>query len=207
MARKSKQDAQKTYHMLIDAAVNLFLEQGVTKTTLNQIAQYADVTRGALYWHFSGKGDIISNIWNIYAAPTLKDFSNKLHALPPETPHIYMRDLMVQMVHMSVEDPALTQALRIVHHCTEYVPDDLDLDAFLENELTCFMDSLQAGFTQLQKRGYLLTPISPKVLSQMVMCYLRGIVDQSIDHPQLVSLPEKAEEYVTTFLMGIIRDL
>lgn len=55
MARKTKQDALQTRELILDAAQNLFREQGVSRTSLQQIAQAADVTRGAIYWHFSDK--------------------------------------------------------------------------------------------------------------------------------------------------------
>ena len=34
----------------------MFVEQGVSRTTLQHIATAAGVTRGAIYWHFDDKG-------------------------------------------------------------------------------------------------------------------------------------------------------
>lgn len=58
MARRTKEDAEKTRDMLLDAAEKLFLENGITKTSLDAIAKAAGVTRGALYWHFKDKEDL-----------------------------------------------------------------------------------------------------------------------------------------------------
>jgi AcrR family transcriptional regulator len=55
MVRRTKEDAEKTKEMLLDAAELVFLEQGVASASLNAIAQAAGVTRGALYWHFENK--------------------------------------------------------------------------------------------------------------------------------------------------------
>lgn len=49
MARRTKQEALKTRQQLIDAAIFTFAERGVTHTTLTDIAQAAQVTRGAVY--------------------------------------------------------------------------------------------------------------------------------------------------------------
>ncbi|KAE9861883.1 TetR family transcriptional regulator, partial [Escherichia coli] len=50
MARKKKEDAQKTRQLLIEAAIAEFATRGVANTTLTDIADAAKVTRGAVYW-------------------------------------------------------------------------------------------------------------------------------------------------------------
>lgn len=52
--RKTKAESQKTRQHLLNAALEVFHKQGVTRATLQEIAQEAGVTRGALYWHFRG---------------------------------------------------------------------------------------------------------------------------------------------------------
>ncbi|HEY8331957.1 MAG TPA: TetR family transcriptional regulator, partial [Pseudomonas sp.] len=56
--RRTKEEAEQTRRALLAAAEQLFLEQGVAHTTLEQIARAAGVTRGALYWHFENKAHL-----------------------------------------------------------------------------------------------------------------------------------------------------
>lgn len=63
MARKTKEEALKTRETILDAAVQMFSVWGVSRTTLAQIAQEAGVTRGAIYWHFKNKDDLLSALW------------------------------------------------------------------------------------------------------------------------------------------------
>lgn len=56
--RKTKIEALKTRQYLMQAALTVFYRQGVTRATLQEIAQEAGVTRGALYWHFKNKEDL-----------------------------------------------------------------------------------------------------------------------------------------------------
>ena len=58
MARRTKMEAEQTREQIIDAAEELFLTRGVARATLEQIAQAAGVTRGAIYWHFRDKDDL-----------------------------------------------------------------------------------------------------------------------------------------------------
>src|SRR5690606_1136788 len=55
MARRPKADAEPTRCRLLDAAERLFHDQGVARTSLDDIARAAHVTRGAIYWHFRDK--------------------------------------------------------------------------------------------------------------------------------------------------------
>ena len=56
--RRTKQEALETRAAILDAAEALFFERGVGQTSLAQIATAAKVTRGAIYWHFSGKVEL-----------------------------------------------------------------------------------------------------------------------------------------------------
>ena len=60
MARRTKEDAMATRDGILDAAEQLFLEQGVSRTTLQHIASAAGVTRGAIYWHFADKAALFN---------------------------------------------------------------------------------------------------------------------------------------------------
>jgi len=53
--RKTKSEAEKTRQHLLDAALEVFWRKGVTSASLQEIAEEAGVTRGALYWHFANK--------------------------------------------------------------------------------------------------------------------------------------------------------
>ena len=47
-----------TKNDILQAAIEVFVEKGFTKSTLEEIAATANVTRGAVYWHFKNKHDI-----------------------------------------------------------------------------------------------------------------------------------------------------
>ncbi len=64
MARKSKQDAEQTRQAILDVALQLFSCQGVANTSLSEVARGAGVTRGAIYWHFANKKELLDDLWN-----------------------------------------------------------------------------------------------------------------------------------------------
>jgi AcrR family transcriptional regulator len=58
----------RTRQRLLDEAERLFRERGYAATSLEQIAEAADVTKGAIYGHFASKEDLLLSA--IEAAPT-----------------------------------------------------------------------------------------------------------------------------------------
>jgi len=69
MARKTKEEALKTRDAILDAAVQIFSVKGVSRTTLANIAKEAGVTRGAIYWHFKNKEDLLGALWEQLLLP------------------------------------------------------------------------------------------------------------------------------------------
>lgn len=57
--RRTKEQAQQTYDQILASALYLFDERGYSTTTLAQIAEKAEVTRGAIYHHFANKEEIL----------------------------------------------------------------------------------------------------------------------------------------------------
>ncbi len=60
--RRTKAEAAETREAILIAAEQVFLERGVSQSTLAQIACHAGVTRGAIYFHFHDKSEIIKTI-------------------------------------------------------------------------------------------------------------------------------------------------
>jgi len=60
VARVTRETSKaRTRERLLTEAQRLFRERGYAATSLEQIAEAADVTKGAIYGHFSGKEDLL----------------------------------------------------------------------------------------------------------------------------------------------------
>lgn len=66
MARKSKEEAEKTRQAVIDAALDVFSEKGYAKATFDEIAARAGFTKGAVYWYFRNKADLVAALISEY---------------------------------------------------------------------------------------------------------------------------------------------
>lgn len=64
--RRTKEEAFETRQALLDAALPVFSENGLEATRLEDIAERAGVTRGALYWHFKNKEDLLISLLDFH---------------------------------------------------------------------------------------------------------------------------------------------
>jgi len=109
MPRRTKDDAEKTRNAILDAAEDLFYAYGVTRTSLEQIAEAAGVTRGAVYWHFNFFPDLFEAMAHRAFLPH-EDFLASLAAQPSETP---LEDLQKACLHALLQIGKDSQRLKV----------------------------------------------------------------------------------------------
>jgi AcrR family transcriptional regulator len=70
VARMTREASKaQTRERLISEAQRLFRERGYFATSLDQIALAADVTKGAIYGHFSSKEDLLLSVYELAPTP------------------------------------------------------------------------------------------------------------------------------------------
>ena len=79
MVRKCKEDAEKTRQAVLESALDVFSEKGYAKATFDEIAARAGFTKGAVYWYFRNKADLV-------AALIMEYVGRKREELMPSVP-------------------------------------------------------------------------------------------------------------------------
>jgi TetR/AcrR family acrAB operon transcriptional repressor len=103
MARRTKLEAQETRNRILDTAEEVFREQGVTSTSLADIADAAGVTRGAIYWHFRNKGDLFAAMLDRVALP-MEEMIRRAADASTEDPLSVLRACCVHVLRQTAED-------------------------------------------------------------------------------------------------------
>lgn len=60
MARRTKEEAAETRGQILAAALEVFSEKGYSRTTFVDIANHIGLSKGAVYWHFKTKPDLLA---------------------------------------------------------------------------------------------------------------------------------------------------
>ena len=157
MARKTKQQALETRQHILDVAMRLFSQQGVSATSLAQIAQAAGVTRGAIYWHFKDKSDLFSEIWEL-SESSISDLESEYRAKFPDDPLSVLREILVYILEATVVEERRRLMMEIIFHKCEFVGEmavvqqaqrDLLNHRHFTNELTFMEDDFHHQTTTI----------------------------------------------------------
>jgi len=62
MVRKTKEEAENTKREIMKAALDVFSQKGYSRTTFEDIAARINLTKGAVYWHFKNKPDLLMEL-------------------------------------------------------------------------------------------------------------------------------------------------
>lgn len=113
MARRSKEDALATRSSLLDAAERVFQAQGVSGTSLADIAAAAGTTRGAIYWHFKDKADLYNAMIERVSLPME-------HAVTGAGALADLRSAMLAALAKTATDPQTRRVFEVATHKVEY---------------------------------------------------------------------------------------
>ena len=62
MARKTREESENTKALILRSALDCFYEKGFSCTTFEDIAARINLTKGAVYWHFKNKGELLADM-------------------------------------------------------------------------------------------------------------------------------------------------
>ncbi|UTH76119.1 TetR family transcriptional regulator [Chromobacterium sp. IIBBL 290-4] len=120
MARKTREEAEQTRQLLLDAAEQMFSEHGVASTTLAEIATAAGLTRGAVYWHFQNKLDLYRAMLD-RVSPPFDDIRAQLVEVAQKDPAQALWGHSHRLLMLLQDNPQVRRILMILFMRSEHV--------------------------------------------------------------------------------------
>ena len=118
MARRTKEEAEKTRARILANALSLFAKKGYDHTTFNDIAERLKMTKGAVYWHFESKQTLLMALID----EMLENFRNQIVELLPEGESSFkglsfpvVADMMVKHALQTVGNSKMSGFFSLVH--------------------------------------------------------------------------------------------
>lgn len=121
MVRKTKENAELTRQHLIEAARQVFLARGVSRTTMEHIASQAGVTRGAIYWHFNNKIDLFQAMREQVFLPLIDRMDDTLLIEGSEDPLTCIENFLCGTIQVLTDSIETRQIYEIMMIKCEYV--------------------------------------------------------------------------------------
>src|SRR5918996_126176 len=88
--RAARAEGRKARDELLTAALRVFARRGYREAGVDEIAAEAGYSKGALYWHFSGKEELLTSLLEERIDAPMRDRVALLASAPPE------RDMSVE---------------------------------------------------------------------------------------------------------------
>jgi TetR/AcrR family acrAB operon transcriptional repressor len=201
MARKTKAEAAATRKALLDAALIVFSQKGYTAASLEEIAEHAGVSRGAIYWHFHSKAEL----YNTLVEETSAQTEQVIRRAVAEGGGILdtHRRVMIGLLVLLEEDATYRAVQELVLFKTEVTP---DLEEGIKIKAAAFRNieariavTLRAGIAA----GEVRADLDPVIGARAALTYINGIISTWLVDQRAFSLREDAPALVDVFIRGI----
>ena len=211
MARRTKHEAQATREHLLDMAEQVILARGLSRTSLQDIAQAAGLSRGAIYWHFADKVALFNAIMDRVDLPLEQALALAQEglqpaaagALPaasasppaPAAPLQALRAFALEPFALMQRDPRARRAFTILLHRAEFVGELAPLAVRQDDAIQDCQGQMAQLFEQAAQQGLLAPGITPAIAATALLALVDGLLrlcTQRHDAPDSGPLPAVA---------------
>jgi TetR/AcrR family acrAB operon transcriptional repressor len=200
--RKTKQEAEITRQKIMDAALSLFRSRGYDATRLQDIAKATGMTRGAIYWHFKNKLDILLNL----TLDMKRRFDQRVRNFQEENGSAIekLKRLIQGIITAHTEDERL-QDLVIVMMSNYEVSMDLKKEHFKDELPEQLIDIVRELAQQGIEEGTLRDDIESIDIAWLILFLFMGSTIANLKFPHAYEVSDKSERIVDCFMHGILK--
>ncbi|MCL7997740.1 TetR family transcriptional regulator [Brucella sp. 21LCYQ03] len=200
--RRTKAEAAETRDAILAAAEQVFLERGLTQSTLMQIAFQAGVTRGAIYFHFQDKLDIFQAIINRTCFPHEEIMVQAAACDHPNPLHVLEQSILTAL-EMFINNERQQNVFTIIHQRCEYVGEIAPLVEHLKvaraNVLSLFKGLLDIS----ERRGELSTEWTSISAAQTLLAILGGLLNEWLRSERSFDLVQLGSKTIKTMIQSM----
>jgi len=202
VARRTKDEAEETRSRILDAAERVFSERGVSRTSLEDIAQAAGVTRGAIYWHFRDKRDLFAAM----VARVTLPMEAMVAASSEESvadPIASLRACAVSALKRTATDAQAQRVFDVVTHKCEYLGEMAGVNNRISALQKGCVDRSEQAIRNAIKRGQLPASVNARLAAIALDSLLYGLISSWLANPAYLPLERQAGAMIDLFLEGL----
>ncbi len=194
MVRRTKAEAEQTREQILDAAEGVFLERGVARASLEEIAQAAGVTRGAVYWHFRNKADLFDAMYCRVHLP-MQDLFDQVLTLTDGGAVEALRAFCAQSLQCLATNHRRQRVYTILFHRCEFVDGLRESNDRLVAIRDSWLGSMEDLFRREQAHGRLAN-VCPRLAAIAIHTAMIGIYFDYLRSPQTYDLSTQAPQLI-----------
>jgi AcrR family transcriptional regulator len=197
--RAARAEGRHAREELLTAAVQVFARRGYDQAGVDEIAAEAGYSKGALYWHFSGKEDLLTALLDERIDAPAREMVELLQSAPPdrdmsvEAARAFARRLREQREAVLLDREYWSLAIRDPELRVRYIARQTDLRVALAKALQARMDHL--GTPDL--------PLGAEQVARIVMSIIAGLAVDELVEPGSVD-PDLLGETLAVLYSGLL---
>lgn len=193
MERASRKKTQETRDRILDAAEDVFNDHGYSCTTLNEIAEAAGVTRGAIYWHFKNKEDLFHAMC-MRARKSMKAMIEGIVERDANDQIAQLSKTHVSIMQEVINNPHYRKVLTILFHKSEFTR-EMDQIVIQQKEwYTYLRNTVKTILVNAQKKKQLPSDLDIELAGNLLGFLFRGLLADWLFMPESFDLIESARK-------------
>lgn len=201
MVRKTKEDAAITRQRIIDAAREVFLAKGVSRTSLEQIASHAGVTRGAVYWHFQNKAELFYAMREQVFLPLIDRMDDTLQ-VDDQTPDPLgrVRAHLEHIIQVLDQDQTTRQTYEVMMAKCEYVDEFAEVLKSILNNCSTLVHKMEQTYLKAQQLNQVTTHVSAAELAMDTHLFFSGLLHMWVKDSEGLLFRNRAMALIDTHI-------
>ncbi|MBB3934474.1 TetR family transcriptional regulator [Aureimonas phyllosphaerae] len=199
--RRTKAEALETRSVILDAAEQVFFERGVSQTSLTHIASHAGLTRGAIYWHFSGKSDLFMAMHERAYLPQ-RVFLESQNLLAEDRPLQALERTMRESMRRFAKDERAKRVYSILMLRCEYVGEMESVMCTHREGEDHMRDVIQTAFTRARAVGEMRSDVDSQTATNVCVGAMTGILTEWLRRNECFDLIEAADMALGSLFTG-----
>ncbi|HAT2417058.1 TPA: TetR family transcriptional regulator [Aeromonas hydrophila] len=192
MARRTKEEAQQTRCHIMSTALDLFCSHGLAKTSLTDIARAAELTRGAIYWHFKNKEELFVSLWEELCQPLSHQLDACVSELEPD-PLGKLRTFLKGVIIKISTEPAHQQMFTIMFNLESLEGEAISLREHMRSQSSNFFRDQETTLGNAVRLGQLPQGLDLQRAATLLHCTLDGYIINWLHFPERIDLRQEAD--------------
>jgi TetR/AcrR family acrAB operon transcriptional repressor len=199
--RRTKEEAAVTRSKVLKAALSVFSSKGYAAATLDDVAAAANVTRGAIYWHFKSKADLYNTLTDELSARGA-ELVQQAVAEGGTLPEI-LRRVFVRQCALIEEDKEARAVMELAMFKTGLDP---DLQAGRRKQVkagNALLEGITSAMQQGIDMGILRNDLDPADMARAFIAFENGAIQLWLTTPRAFSLKTSAKSFADILIAGL----
>jgi TetR/AcrR family acrAB operon transcriptional repressor len=198
--RRTKEEAEQTRRRIMEAAARVFDDRGIARTTMEHIAEAASVTRGAIYWHFSGKQALLRAIREDVALPLVDRADFTLLSSRDGEPLERIERFLLDIIDAVDKDSRTRLVCSVMSFKCEYVGElETELDDYAR-KVEHARTTLEQVYSEARARKQLRRGLRPQIAAMETVVFLTGLIRLSLLDGHRVNVRRNARSLVAAHI-------